>query len=121
VSGGHVSDISDNTTTTTTKTTTTTTTTTTAPVVIGRKKRQLPFFEPKSNPPPVNVDFEAASVFLMMYMELEEEDRIAIGHRLAIILVVSIFKKLASDISRSILNTNLNINVSRKNRQTLIL
>jgi hypothetical protein len=31
-------------------------------------------------PPPVNADFQSASVFLSKYMELREEDRKAIGH-----------------------------------------
>ena len=74
--------VSTNTTTTksTTKTKTRTTTSTTSSTV--RKKRQAT--SSPSSPPPVNADFEAAALFLMTYMELEEDDRIAIGHRLVI-------------------------------------
>jgi len=33
-------------------------------------------------PPPVSADFNTSSIFLEKYMELDEQDRFAIGHRL---------------------------------------
>ena len=47
----------------------------------GRKKRQAPGGKPKNSPPPVASDFNTSAVFLRQYMDLSDEDKIAIGHR----------------------------------------
>ncbi len=36
-------------------------------------------------PPPVSADFNTSSIFLEKYMELDEQDRFAIGHRLFVL------------------------------------
>jgi hypothetical protein len=55
---------------------------------VGRKKRQAfggggggPGPGPGPAPPPVSADFQTASIFVKKYMELDAEDRVAIGHR----------------------------------------
>jgi hypothetical protein len=50
----------------------------------GRRKRQTKGGGggPRGPPPPVNSDFNSSAVFLQKYMELDERDRYAIGHRL---------------------------------------
>ena len=53
----------------------------------GRKKRQAGPGQPANSRPPnivatPNADFNTSAIFLKKYMELDEEDRFAIGHRL---------------------------------------
>jgi hypothetical protein len=54
-----------------------------------RRKRQAPPGGPGGPggdaPPPVNPDFNTSTIFLKKYMELDEQDRFAIGHRFNII------------------------------------
>ena len=71
------------TTTTTSKSGTTLSAGGAQPPPVGRKKRQAGM-QPGiggSSPPPVAADFNTAALFLKKYMELDEEDRFAIGHR----------------------------------------
>jgi hypothetical protein len=71
------------TTTTTSKSGTTLSAGGAQPPPVGRKKRQAGMQPGKggSSPPPVAADFNTAALFLKKYMELDEEDRFAIGHR----------------------------------------
>ena len=55
---------------------------------VGRKKREVTGpggggggGPPNNPPPPVAADFNTSAVFLQQYMDLNLEDKIAIGHR----------------------------------------
>ena len=66
------------------------------PAQTGRKKRQAgpgqggPGQAPMAKPPKIeakpDADFNTSAIFLKKYMELDEEDRFAIGHRLILFI-----------------------------------
>ena len=61
------------------------------PAPPARKKRQAgPGQAPMARPPNIeakpDADFNTSAIFLKKYMELDEEDRFAIGHRLILFI-----------------------------------